>query len=133
MCIRDRGVVDAEENHLSTIYSSKFYEQQDYIILTNHIMFTLCYYVNEDWWNSLDPGYQQCITMAMEEALDSTAEFAAEVGAKSISDLEAEGVEIIELDEDTISQMKETANSSYDLVRKDLGDEIVDTLLESIQ
>lgn len=129
----EQGVVDAEENPLSTIYSSKFYEQQDYIILTNHIMFTLCYYVNEDWWNSLDPGYQQCITMAMEEALDSTAEFAAEVEAKSISDLEAEGVEIIELDEDTISQMKEAANSSYDLVRKDLGDEIVDTLLESIQ
>ena len=129
----EQGVVDAEENPLSTIYSSKFYEQQDYIILTNHIMFTLCYYVNENWWNSLDASYQQCISMAMEEALNSTVDFAAQVEAQSIADLEAEGVEIIQLDEATINEMKEAASSAYDMVRQDLGDEIVDSLLESIK
>lgn len=128
----EQGVVNAQENPLSTIYASKFYEQQDYIIKTNHIMFTLCYYVNKGWWNSLAPEYQECITMAMEQALDSTVDFAKEVEANSISALEATGVEIIELDDTTIGKMKDAAKASYDLVRADLGDEIVDALLTGI-
>lgn len=129
----EQGVVDAQENPLSTIYTSKFYEQQDYIIKTNHIMFTLCYYTNNNWWNSLDANYQQCILMAMEQALDGTVDFAKEVEENSIAALEAEGVEIVELDDATIEQMKSAASAAYDLVRADLGDEIVDALLDGIQ
>lgn len=129
----EQGVVDAQENPLSTIYSSKFYEQQKYIIETNHIMFILCYYVNQSWWDNLDADYQKCIQLALEKSLDDTMEFAKEVNSNSITQIENEGVEIIKLDESMIEQMKNAAESAYALVRQDLGDEIVDALLNGLK
>ncbi|MCD8077677.1 MAG: TRAP transporter substrate-binding protein [Lachnospiraceae bacterium] len=129
----EQGVVDAQENPFSTIIVGNFYEQQDYIIKTDHIMFVLCYLVNGDWWDSLEPEYQEMIQMAMEETLDSTMDFAKEVEEEAINTLEEAGLTIIELDEDTKSQMVEAAQDVYDMVRADLGDEIVDALLNAME
>ncbi len=129
----EQGVIDGQENPLSTIYSQKFYEQQKYVVKTNHIMFILCYYVNADWWNGLDADYQKCISMALEQALDETVPFAKDLEMSSISVLEEKGVEIIELDEETIDKLKEAAEAAYTLVRQDLGDDIVDALVNGLK
>ena len=60
-------------------------------------------------------------------------EFAKEVNSNSITQIENEGVEIIKLDESMIEQMKNAAESAYALVRQDLGDEIVDALLNGLK
>ena len=48
-----QGTVDAQENPIELIYSQKFYEQQKYITLTNHLQQTQQWLVNLDFYNSL--------------------------------------------------------------------------------
>ena len=47
------GAVDAQENTWSNIYSSKFYEVQDYLMETNHGYIGYLVAVNPGFWNSL--------------------------------------------------------------------------------
>lgn len=47
------GAVDAQENTWSNIYSSKFYEVQDFLTETNHGYLGYLLTVNEDFWNAL--------------------------------------------------------------------------------
>lgn len=47
------GAVDAQENTWSNIYSSKFYEVQAYVTVTNHGYLGYLVAVNPDFWNSL--------------------------------------------------------------------------------
>jgi len=49
------GAVDAQENTWSNIYSSKFFEVQDYLTETNHGYLGYLVAVNPAFWNSL-PG-----------------------------------------------------------------------------
>ncbi len=47
------GAVDAQENTWSNIYSSKFYEVQDFLTETNHGYIGYLVTVNPDFWDSL--------------------------------------------------------------------------------
>lgn len=47
------GAVDAQENTWSNIYSSKFYEVQDYLMETNHGYIGYLVAVNPTFWDSL--------------------------------------------------------------------------------
>ncbi len=52
------GAVDAQENTWSNLYSSKFYEVQDYLTETNHGYIGYLVTVNPDFWNTLAPEIQ---------------------------------------------------------------------------
>ena len=70
-----QGVMDGQENPISVIYSNKFYEVQDYISLTNHMMDVIFVMINEDSWQSLTKNQQDIIEKAFIEASDvNTAE-----------------------------------------------------------
>ncbi|MGD9568436.1 MAG: TRAP transporter substrate-binding protein [Sedimentibacter sp.] len=47
-----QGTVDAQENPIELIYSQKFYEQQDYITMSNHQQQVQTWLVNKDLYNS---------------------------------------------------------------------------------
>lgn len=127
-----QGLVDAQENPLNSIISTKLYEQQKYIIKTNHIMFIYCYFMNKDFYEGLPAEYQQVLDIAMNT---TTAEVLSE---SKQAELEAEqvladsGLEIIEVSDEMMAQMVEAAQGAYDMVRADIGDELVDALLNGM-
>ncbi|HSP26060.1 MAG TPA: sialic acid TRAP transporter substrate-binding protein SiaP, partial [Saliniramus sp.] len=49
-----QGVVDAQENPLPTIEAKKFYEVQDYIVLTGHITDALLTIIGGPTWDSME-------------------------------------------------------------------------------
>ena len=63
--------VDAQENPVSTIWASKFYEVQKYVALTRHIYTMMMFAANTNAWNRLTPEQRQIIT---EEGLKAAAE-----------------------------------------------------------
>ena len=73
-----QGVVDAQENPMELIYSQKFYEQQKYVIDTNHQIQPTLVVFNLDFYNSLpadlraivDEGFKVCLK-AIREYTDS--------------------------------------------------------------
>lgn len=64
-----QGVFDAQENPLSTIYSSRFHEVQDYISLTNHVWTYNLTFVNSDFYASLGED-REAFDATLQEAMD---------------------------------------------------------------
>ena len=56
-----QGLVDAQENPLDIFLSSKFYEQQDYVINTKHNVFVATLLMNQDTWDSLPSDLQEIL------------------------------------------------------------------------
>ncbi len=53
------GVYEAQENPITTIFASKFYEVQKFIVLTAHIWSYYTYTANNDFFKSLSPKHQK--------------------------------------------------------------------------
>ena len=64
-----QGVFDAQENPLSTIYSLRFHEVQDYINLTNHVWTYNIVYVNSAFYDSLGED-KQVFDETLQAAMD---------------------------------------------------------------
>ena len=59
------NVVDGQENPLPTIDGQKFYEIQNYVILTDHIICAGMIWINEDTWKKISPADQKIIQEAV--------------------------------------------------------------------
>ena len=57
-----QGTIDAQENPYEVIVSSKLYEQQDYVVETNHLPHYISLIVSDAFYNSLSKDQQKIIT-----------------------------------------------------------------------
>jgi tripartite ATP-independent transporter DctP family solute receptor len=64
-----QGVFDAQENPLSTIFSNRFHEVQDYISLTEHVWTYNIVFVNSDFYEGLDEEKRQVFDETLSEAM----------------------------------------------------------------
>lgn len=124
-----QGLVDAQENPLDSIVGGKLYEVQKYVINTNHIVYTSPILVNEDFFNSLSAEDQEIFRQAGKETEEYVYSYAREQESKLAQQLKDNGMEFIDLDEATLSELKNRASSVYDSVRKQVGDDIMDQFL----
>lgn len=65
-----QGVFDSEENPLSTIYSNRFHEVQDYISLTEHVWTYNIVYVNSAFYQGLEDAQREAFDSSLNEAMD---------------------------------------------------------------
>ena len=49
----EQGVADGQDNPLATVKTEGWYEVQDYVYDTNHIISSLELFAGEEFWNSL--------------------------------------------------------------------------------
>jgi tripartite ATP-independent transporter DctP family solute receptor len=87
--------VNGQENPLDTIFSSKFYETQSHLMLTNHIMGAELVVFNEKTWNSLTPTLQGQIMEAAAVASKKGTEMTIEREASLQKELSAKGMKIV--------------------------------------
>lgn len=127
-----QGLVDAQENPYATIIASKLYEQQKYIINTNHIMFLSTTVMNKDLYDSMPSEYQKIVDEVFAEADQYAFETGKQEADKSIKQLKDAGLEIIDLPQDVVQKMKEAAEPVYDMIREDIGADLVDSLLKEL-
>jgi len=93
-----QGVVDAQENPLPTIEAKKFYEVQDYIVLTGHITDALLTIVGGPTWDSMDEGDRETLLALLQEAAENCT---ADIIAKEqelVQGMRDLGKEVIEVD-----------------------------------
>lgn len=62
------NAVDGQENPLSTIKATKFYEVQKYIAMTNHILNDANYIISEVTWKKLTPAQQKIVADGVTKA-----------------------------------------------------------------
>ena len=66
----EQGTVDAQENPLGNIYTSRFQEVQKYLAMTGHFYSPAMLLVSEIFWKSLNPAQQKALAEAGAEARD---------------------------------------------------------------
>ena len=89
--------VDGQENPYNTILSSKFYEVQKYLTVTNHVYSPWIVLVSRKWWDGLSKDEQKILSDAAKSSRDFERKDTREEGAKALADLKAKGMQVNEL------------------------------------
>ena len=118
-----QNTIDAQENPYEVIVSNKFYEQQDYIIQTNHLPHLLSLITNTEFLESLPEDEQEIINEAAQTAAVYAREEAAERVQERIEICVEGGSEIVEVSDELYEQMREASADIYEEIREDVGDD----------
>jgi len=94
-----QGVVDGQENPLQSIALNKFYEVQDYLILSGHGYMTYVLVANKPWFDGLPEDLQQLIRRANKEASEKERQLVAENEARFLEEIKASGIKVYALTE----------------------------------
>lgn len=114
------NAVDGEENPLSAIKTSKFYEVQDYIAMTNHIVNDNAYIVSKETYDSLSPELQDILIESIHEAAEYHTQLFIDDEADLIDFFKSEGVTITYPD---TSGARAMMQPSYDRYLSESGEE----------
>ncbi|MDD6211538.1 MAG: DctP family TRAP transporter solute-binding subunit [Clostridiales bacterium] len=126
-----QGTIDAQENPVEVAVSSKFYEQQKYLILTNHLPHACVCLMSSAVFNDLPEDLQQAVIEAGEEATQYTRDLSDSQTAEQLEFLKQNDTEVIELSDDVQAQMKDACADVYDSIRQQIGDDMMDLMLEA--
>jgi len=89
------GVADGQENPVSTIVTSKLYEIQKYIMMTNHIMGSEPVVINEKVWQSLSTENQKIFQDVATETCKWISDYVQNSEAKDLQTLRDKGMKVI--------------------------------------
>ena len=127
------GVVDGQENPIWNIAANKWNEVQKYITLDGHTWSENFVTINTEWFNKLPKQYQSIIRVAAYNA--QAADRAAEALASRVLDFEAikKSMEIYVPTTAELEQFKAASQPTYDWLRKEIGNEVVDRFLATVK
>jgi tripartite ATP-independent transporter DctP family solute receptor len=93
----ETNTVDGQENPYNTILSSKFFEVQKYLSVTNHVYSPWIVLVSKKWWDGLSKDEQKVLADAAKASRDFERKDTREEAGKALADLKAKGMQINEL------------------------------------
>ncbi len=88
----EQKTVDAQENPLAVIYSSRFFEVQKYLAMTGHFYSPAMLLISEIAWKKLTPDQQKIMAQAATEARDYERKISAEADTKLEEACKKEGM-----------------------------------------
>ena len=101
-----QGVVDGQENPITTIWTKKFYEVQKYMAMSNHGFLGYVFIANQGFMDSLPAKYQKLVMDAALEASHFERALIAEKEKDYLKDIKAGGVTVIELSPAELAQFQ---------------------------
>ena len=123
--------IDAQENPYEVIVSNKLYEQQDYIIETNHLPHLISLIVNDSFFQNLSEEEREIMTQAAQIA----TEYARLQSDKRITDriaaIEDSGTQIITLSDEVRSEIRKRSQTVYDSIEANISEDIYNAYLGS--
>ena len=89
-------MIDAEENAADTIVGANLNEVQQYLALTNHILYCNQICISKAGYEALDPAYQAALDQAVADAIAYMRPQLESIDADNKALLEEKGMTIIE-------------------------------------
>ncbi|MDR7095690.1 TRAP transporter substrate-binding protein [Hydrogenophaga laconesensis] len=99
--------VDGQENPYNTILSSKFYEVQKYLTVTNHVYSPWIVLVSKKYWDGLSKAEQKVLLDAAKKSRDFERQDTRAEADKALADLKAKGMQINQLSPAETNRMRE--------------------------
>jgi tripartite ATP-independent transporter DctP family solute receptor len=124
-----QGVVDGQENPFANIYSSRFYEVQKYLAVTNHQYNSGYVYMNKDLYDKMPAEYQKAIMDSARDASLWQVKYSEDNDAGFLAKLKDAGMAVTEVNQD---EFKAATASVYEVFYSKYGDE-ARALIKEIQ
>ena len=99
--------VDGQENPFNTILSSKFFEVQKYLSVTNHVYSPWIVLVSKKWWDQLSKDEQKVLMDAARASREFERKDTREEAGRALADLKAKGMQINELSPAEAGRMRD--------------------------
>ncbi len=119
-----QNTIDAQENPYEVIVSNRLYEQQDYIIETNHVPHLISLIVSEKFYQELPKEDQEILIEAQEIAKVYAREQSDARISEKIQVIKDSGTEIITPDKALYRQMIEASEPVYEEIEKVVSPEV---------
>ncbi len=121
-----QNTIDAQENPYEVIVSNRLYEQQDYVVNTNHLPHLISLIVSEKFFGDLSEEDRMILIKAQEMAKEYSRKVSDERISKRAEEIVNNGTKIIDLDEKTREDMVKASASVYKDIRKNVSERIAD-------
>ncbi|WP_394757503.1 TRAP transporter substrate-binding protein [Rhodoferax sp.] len=99
--------VDGQENPYNTILSSKFYEIQKYLTVTNHVYSPWIVLASKKWWDSLSKDEKAVLMTAAKTSRDFERKDTRAEAAKALDDLKGKGMQVTVLSPSEAARMRD--------------------------
>lgn len=94
----DTGVIDGQENPISTIYQNALFEVQDNLSLTRHMTQNQTLLMDAAWFDGLSEDDQELIQSAIDEAGQYQSDLQLTTNEEELEELRASGMTVTEPD-----------------------------------
>ena len=108
-----QGAIDGLEHSPFNIIDSKFYEVGKFYSLTEHFRIPAVAIMSKTFWDGLPADIQEALIAADAEYVEGYAKLLAEANANALTQLEAEGVTITEVDTSVFAAQVEPIYDKY--------------------
>jgi TRAP-type C4-dicarboxylate transport system substrate-binding protein len=99
--------VDGQENPYNTILSSKFFEVQKYLSVTNHVYSPWIVLVSKKWWDQLSKAEQKVLLDAAKVSREFERKDTRAEASRALNDLKGKGMQINELSAAESARMRD--------------------------
>ncbi|WP_332740194.1 TRAP transporter substrate-binding protein [Hydrogenophaga sp.] len=116
--------VDGQENPYNTILSSKFYEVQKYLTVTNHVYSPWIVLVSKKYWDGLSKDEQKVLMDAAKKSRDFERQDTRTEADKALADLKAKGMQINQLSPAEANRMREKLAAVNTGIAANVGEDL---------
>lgn len=109
----ETGTVDGQENPFNTILSSKFYEVQKYLTVTNHVYSPWIVLVSKKWWDGLSAAEQKVLMDAAKASRDFERQDTRQEASGAVAELKKKGMQVNELSPAEAARMRSSLTRVY--------------------
>ena len=116
--------VDGQENPYNTILSSKFYEVQKYLTVTNHVYSPWIVLVSKKYWDGLSKDEQKVLLDAAKKSRDFERKDTRAEADKALADLRSKGMEVNELSSAEAGRMRDKLSAINTSIAANVGESL---------
>ncbi|CAO3361174.1 TRAP transporter substrate-binding protein [Azospirillum melinis] len=128
----ETGTVDGQENPVTTIQSSKFYEVQKYLTISRHVYSPWIMLASKRWYDGLSADEKKILNEAAVASRDFERKDSREASAQSMAYLKEKGMQINELSPAELERMREMVKPAFDKYAADGGADVLKDLQGAI-
>jgi tripartite ATP-independent transporter DctP family solute receptor len=116
--------VDGQENPYNTILSSKFYEVQKYLTVTNHVYSPWIVLVSKKYWDGLSKDEHKVLLDAAKKSRDFERQDTRAEADKALADLKGKGMQINQLSPAEANRMREKLAAVNTGIAANVGEDL---------
>lgn len=113
--------VDGQENPLSTIVSSRFYEVQKYLTLSRHVYSAHVLLISRKVWDNMNPATQEAFRRAALEAREVERRMSRAASDAALAELKAKGMQVTSIPQADAERIRHRLRDVLDRYNKDIG------------